>query len=118
MHTSIKKGGMTMSSKGILTLALAAAGTVAACAAVIGTTLTADPSTTLDTTTVTTAAVYRTIGEWEGQVAVFAPYSDTPETVYDAVLSSLPAEEQEKLRRGIDVASSTELKQRLEDYLS
>ena len=61
---------------------------------------------------------YRIIGIWEGRVAVYRPQTDTPETVYDTAVSSLPAEEQQKLREGVAVTDSATLAQRLEDYIS
>lgn len=61
---------------------------------------------------------YRIIGVWEGHVAVYIPQTDMPETVYDAAVSALPAEEQQRLAEGVEVADSEALARRLEDYLS
>ncbi|MBQ4616839.1 MAG: hypothetical protein IJB27_00500 [Clostridia bacterium] len=61
---------------------------------------------------------YRTIGVFEGQVAVFRPDGDTPERVLDTCVLTLPPEEQALLRAGIAVADANELAVRLEDYTS
>ncbi len=61
---------------------------------------------------------YRIIGVWEDRVAVYMPQTDTPERVYEARVSALPAEEQQKLREGIAVFDSEALAKRLEDYVS
>ena len=65
-----------------------------------------------------TPSVFRVIGEWEGQVAVFLPESDTPEHVYDTPVASLPAEERERLTAGVAVEDEEHLRRFLEDYLS
>ncbi|MBQ3093839.1 MAG: hypothetical protein IJC52_01590 [Clostridia bacterium] len=64
----------------------------------------------------TTAAVYAVIGEWEGKVAVYFVDGETPKTVYDTAVRTLPDTEQEKLKNGIPVFSAKELALRLEDY--
>lgn len=61
---------------------------------------------------------YRVVGVWEGQVAVFLPEADTPETVYDTPLAVLPAAERERLTAGIEAADRAALARLLEDYLS
>lgn len=61
---------------------------------------------------------YRIIGVWQDRVAVYVPQTDTPERVYEARVSLLPSEEQQKLREGIAVSDSDTLAQYLEDYLS
>ncbi len=61
---------------------------------------------------------YRIIGVWEDRVAVYVPQTDTPERVYEARVSALPAEEQQKLREGIAVYNSETLAKTLEDYVS
>ncbi len=60
--------------------------------------------------------VYRIIGEWEGKVAVYVPGTDMPETVYDTMVMSLPAEERQHLYDGIEVESREALALQLEDY--
>ena len=66
--------------------------------------------------TTAAAAEYRVLGVWEGKLAVFLPQEDTPERVYDVWVSTLPAEEQSRLRAGIAVRSKAELSALLEDY--
>lgn len=61
---------------------------------------------------------YRIIGVWEDHVAVYLPQTDMPERVYEARVSALPAEEQQKLREGIAVYTGEALAKQLEDYLS
>ncbi len=63
-------------------------------------------------------SVYRVIGEWEGRVAVFLPQASSPEQVYDTWVSSLPDEDQRRLREGVTVGDTAELAARLEDYTS
>lgn len=70
-------------------------------------------------TTATTARMtehYRTVGAWEGKLAVFLPGRETPERVYDVRISSLPQQEQERLNNGIAVLSASELLSLIEDY--
>lgn len=61
---------------------------------------------------------WRIIGMWNDRVAVYMPQTDMPLEVYDAAVSSLPAEEQARLREGIEVFDSETLAHYLEDYLS
>ncbi len=63
-------------------------------------------------------APYRVVGEWEGQVAVFLPDANIPETVYDTPVSALPAKERERLASGVAVTDEAALFRLLEDYLS
>ncbi len=65
-----------------------------------------------------TGRAYRIIGVWEDRVAVYLPQTDTPEHVYEARVSALPADEQQKLREGIAVYTGEALAKQLEDYLS
>ncbi len=58
------------------------------------------------------------IADWEGMVAVFEGGSRYPMHVYDTAVATLPAEEQEKLRRGIPVEDEAGLWTLLEDYTS
>ncbi len=71
------------------------------------------PRTTKDGT----PAVY-TLGEWKGQLAVFAGEATFPMKLYEVPVASLPATEQQKLKDGISVASAGELQLLLEDYTS
>ncbi len=59
-----------------------------------------------------------TLGVWEGQLAVFEGEATFPMKLYDVSLASLPADEQQRLRAGIAVASAGELQVLLEDYTS
>lgn len=63
-------------------------------------------------------AVYRVVGVWDGQVAVFLPSASTPEQVYDAWVAALPEDDRRRLEAGIDVYSAAELQARVEDYTS
>lgn len=65
-----------------------------------------------------TGRAYRIIGVFEDRVAVYLPQTDIPERVYDARVSSLPTEEQQKLYEGIAVYDSHTLAKVLEDYVS
>ena len=64
----------------------------------------------------TEAAIYAVIGEWEGKVAVYFVDGETPKTVYDTAVRTLPEAEQTKLKNGIPVFSAKELAVLLEDY--
>ena len=59
-----------------------------------------------------------TIGQYEGQVAVFLAGLSRPDQVFDVYVASLPAEEQERLHQGIPVYDDKELQRLLEDYTS
>lgn len=59
-----------------------------------------------------------TIGQYEGQVAVFLAGQTRPDQVFDVYIASLPGEEQERLRQGIPVYDDRELQRLLEDYTS
>lgn len=66
-----------------------------------------------------TAAQTFTVREWNGRLAVFRTGMSNPDTIYeDVAVASLPAEEQEKLSRGIEIKSRAELSKLLEDYTS
>lgn len=69
-----------------------------------------------DAATVSTAEPHAIVGTWDGRLAVFSPHKETPHTVYDVFISSLPATEQEALRAGIPVYSETALQRLIEDY--
>lgn len=59
-----------------------------------------------------------TLGEWEGQLAVFAGEDAFPQKLYDVAVAALPQGEQERLKNGIAVADDEELQRLLEDYTS
>ncbi len=71
------------------------------------------PRTTKDGT----PAMY-TLSQWQGQLAVFEGEAAFPMMLYEVPIASLPADEQEKLKDGIAVASAKELQLLLEDYTS
>lgn len=82
---------------------------------------TAATQSVTDNTTIaeTSAAPLYIIGEWNGKLAVFTmPKTDMPSKVYDVYLSSLPAEEQKRLKAGIPVYDEQKLQSLLEDYTS
>lgn len=59
-----------------------------------------------------------TLGEWEGQLAVFEGEDTFPQKLYDVAVAALPRSEQERLKNGIAVANEEELQRLLEDYTS
>lgn len=63
------------------------------------------------------AAAY-TLGVWEGKLAVFESDAAFPQKLYDVPVSALPSAEQEKLKKGITVATLDQLQVLLEDYTS
>ena len=71
------------------------------------------PRTTADGT----PALY-TLGQWQGQLAVFEGEAAVPMMLYEVPIASLPADEQQKLKDGIGVASADALQLLLEDYTS
>ena len=58
------------------------------------------------------------LGSHEGFVALWIPPADDPVRVFPYHVSSLPAEDQQRLREGISIESEAELMALLEDYLS
>ena len=58
------------------------------------------------------------LGEWEGQVAVFAGDDPYPMQVFDRYVTTLPPEQQTLLAAGIPVEDAEELSVLLEDYTS
>ncbi len=56
------------------------------------------------------------IREYEGKVAVFDCSKNTPIEILDCPISSLPEDEAAMLRRGISVASKTELQEIIEAF--
>lgn len=59
-----------------------------------------------------------TVGVWEGKLALFESSAEFPVKLYDVAITSLPPEEQQRLRTGITVRSDGELEMLLEDYTS
>lgn len=59
-----------------------------------------------------------TIGEWEGQVAVFERDQPFPKQVFDSFVDALPQEQQQQVRQGIPVEDETQLSLLLEDLTS
>lgn len=57
-----------------------------------------------------------TIGEWEGQVAVFEGAQTRPMQVYDVAVSTLPEELRRQIARGVPAESEAQLSVLLEDY--
>ena len=57
-----------------------------------------------------------TVKEFNGRVAVFDYGTATPVEILDCPLSSLPAEEADRLKAGINVSTQTELQQLIEAY--
>ena len=57
-----------------------------------------------------------TVGEWQGQVAVFESGTDTPRQVFDTYVETLPELQQRQLQQGIPADSEDALALRLEDY--
>lgn len=57
-----------------------------------------------------------TIGEWEGQVAVFERDQTFPRQVFDMAVADLPPELQERVRRGVPAEDEDRLSVLLEDY--
>ena len=58
-----------------------------------------------------------TIGEWQGQVAVFLENGEL-KTVYDVPISTLPDHDQTMLRKGIVAQGKEKLRSLIEDYTS
>ena len=56
--------------------------------------------------------------EYNGKLAVYFSNSQTPQTVFDLYLSTLPEYDRGQLRRGVPVKDYEELVQRIEDYIS
>ncbi len=78
---------------------------------------TSQPLTT-STTILPASSVYAYLGEYQGQLAVYASDGTTVREIYDVYIVTLPEEEQQRLRAKIPVMSPTELALLLEDYTS
>ena len=57
-----------------------------------------------------------TIGEWQGQVAVFEGDQTFPRQVFDVYVSTLPPELQQQVRQGVPAEDDADLSVLLEDY--
>ena len=57
-----------------------------------------------------------TIGDWEGQVAVFEGAHTHPMQVYDVAVSTLPEELRRRIARGVPAENEAQLSVLLEDY--
>ena len=57
-----------------------------------------------------------TIGEWEGQVAVFEGDQRFPKQVFDVAVSTLPEELRQRLTEGVPAHNDAQLSVLLEDY--
>ncbi len=66
-------------------------------------------------TTVTTRDVYGTLGVWNGQLALFCG-ENTPDTVYDVWVNTLPLEEQQRLAAGIVAPTRAAFLTLLQEY--
>lgn len=63
-----------------------------------------------------TARAAYTIGEWEGQVAVFEGDQPFPRQVFDVYVETLPPEQQQQVRQGVPAEDDARLSVLLEDY--
>lgn len=57
-----------------------------------------------------------TIGEWQGQVAVFEMGSSAPRQVFDTYVETLPEPQRRQLRAGVPADTEHQLAVLLEDY--
>ena len=57
-----------------------------------------------------------TIGEWQGQVAVFEGDQHFPRQVFDVYVETLPPELQQQVRQGVPAETDAQLSVLLEDY--
>lgn len=64
---------------------------------------------------VTEAALYGVLGVWDGKLALFCG-SNSPTTVYDVWVETLPVEEQQKLEHGIEAPSRAAFLRLLQEY--
>lgn len=86
--------------------------------AVTTTTTQTTQSVTTSTTSETSATPMYIVGQSNGKLAVYKPNVSSPFEVYDIYLSSLPAEEQQRLKAGIPIYDEASLAKLLEDYTS
>ena len=59
-----------------------------------------------------------TVKEYSGRIAVFKRDDSEPIRIIDVYTSTLPEEDVEKLRQGINIGSDAELQQVIEDFSS
>ncbi len=64
---------------------------------------------------VTEAEIYGVLGVWDGKLALFRG-EETPDTVYDVWITTLPQEERKKLEIGIVAPSRAAFLQLLQEY--
>ncbi len=64
------------------------------------------------------ASYHYIIGEYNGKVAVYKYGEMNPEEVFEVYIDSLPKNDQELLRRGIEIHNQAELLKLIEDYTS
>ena len=69
------------------------------------------------TITVTTDQKY-ILKDYNGRIAVFYDGSETPNEIYEIYTRSLPAEDIEKIEKGIIITGIDELAEILEDFTS
>lgn len=63
-------------------------------------------------------AVYYTVAEYQGKVAVFKNSDKIPFEIFEAYVESFPEHDRERLRSGIKTSSEAELQKIIEDYTS
>lgn len=59
-----------------------------------------------------------TVADYQGKIAVFKNSEKMPFEIYDSYVFSLPEEDRERLRSGIQTESESELQRIIEDYTS
>lgn len=74
--------------------------------------------TTAPITTVETVKQGFKLSEYEGKIAVFELGSKEPVEVFDVYLTSLPQNEQNKIKSGLYAENESELQTLIEDYTS
>lgn len=73
-------------------------------------------NTDLTETTVNEISYY--LKDYNGKIAVFKGNSEVPYHIYDVFTDSLPKEDSEAIKYGIEAHSENELKNLVADYLS
>lgn len=63
-------------------------------------------------------AVYYTVAEYQGKVAVFKNSDKIPFEIFESYVESFPEHDRERLRDGIKTSSEAELQKIIEDYTS
>lgn len=64
----------------------------------------------------TTVGYKYTVSEYNGKVAVFVYGEQTPETILDCRIDSLPESDAQNLRKGIHINNDTELQSLIEAF--